>query len=179
MNLVKSDLYRYTGKDNSSVFLNFFKIKAFRYQFYFRKSCEKNNIILRMILKLINHRLISKYGFFLESGGQVGPGLKVLNTSLIIINAGAEVGENCTLSQGVTIGVANRGKRKGCPVIGDNVWIGPYSMIVGKIRIGNNVWIGPNSYINIDVPDNSRVFGNPPQIIPDENAVKDYIINPV
>ncbi|TWP29283.1 serine acetyltransferase [Apibacter muscae] len=179
MTKIQADLYRYTGNKNSSIFWNFFKIRAFRYQYYYRMSCKKNNFFIKIILKILSHRIISKYGFILETTDQIGPGLMVLSTSLLGVNAGSKVGKNCTLSQGVYLGVANRGKLKGCPKLGDNVWIGPYSMIVGNIKIGNNVWIGPNSYINIDIPDNSRVFGNPPQIIPDESAVKDYIINPI
>ena len=83
--------------------------------------------------------------------------------------------ENCNISHGVTIGQANRGKLRGCPVIGNKVWIGTGAVIVGKISIGSNVLIAPNSYVNFDVPDNSIVFGNPGRIIPKANATDSYI----
>ena len=63
------------------------------------------------------------------------------------------------------VGVENRGKRKGIVKIGNNVWIGINSVIVGKIKVGNDVLIAPNCYINFDVPDHSIVIGNPGKII--------------
>lgn len=78
----------------------------------------------------------------------------------ITINPKAVLGKNINLHKGVTIGQENRGKRKGTPVIGDNVWIGVNATIVGAIKIGNDVLIAPNTYVNCDVPDHSIVFGN-------------------
>ena len=50
-------------------------------------------------------------------------------------------------------------------------------MIVGKIKIGNNVLIAHNAYVNIDVPNNSIVIGNPAAIHYKENATEGYINN--
>ncbi|MGV3600064.1 MAG: hypothetical protein ACO1N1_02610 [Dyadobacter fermentans] len=79
----------------------------------------------------------------------------------------------------MTIGTTFRGKDKGVPVIGDQVWIGSNSIIVGKITIGSNVLIAPNSFVNKSVPDNSIVLGNPAIIKPRDNATADYIFNMV
>ena len=87
------------------------------------------------------------------------------------------IGKNCNIAHNVTIGRTNRGKLKGSPVIGDEVWIGTGSVIVGKIVIGNNVLIAPNSFINFDVPNNSIVIGNPGKIIIKNNPTKNYINN--
>ena len=67
------------------------------------------------------------------------------------------------------------GVRKGTPVIGDEVWIGINSTIVGNVKIGNDVLISPNSFVNCDIPDHSIVFGNPCIIKNRENATKNYI----
>lgn len=77
--------------------------------------------------------------------------------------------------KGVTIGQENRGKRKGTPVIGDNVRIGVNATIVGAIKIGNDILIVPNTYVNCDVPDHSIVFGNPCIIKHRDNATEGYI----
>ena len=77
------------------------------------------------------------------------------------------------------IGQENRGKRKGTPIIGNEVWIGANAVIVGKINIGNNVLIAPLSYVNFDIPSNSIVIGNPAKIIPRENATEGYIENAI
>lgn len=83
------------------------------------------------------------------------------------------------IHKGVTIGQENRGERKGTPVIGDEVWIGINSTIVGAIHIGNDVLIAPNAFVNCDIPDHSIVFGNPCIIKPKNNATEGYINNKV
>ena len=75
----------------------------------------------------------------------------------------------------MTIGQENRGKRKGCPVIGNNDWIGVNAVVVGNIHIGNDVMICPNSFVNFDVPDHSVVIGNPGIIHHKRNATIHYI----
>lgn len=69
----------------------------------------------------------------------------------IVINGKARIGKNCNIAHGITIGQANRGKLKGYPTVGDSVWIGTGSVIVGNINIGSNVLIAPNSFVNVDV----------------------------
>ena len=78
------------------------------------------------------------------------------------MNGLAELGEDCTLAHVVTIGETKRGERKGCPKIGNRVWIGAGAVIVGKIVVGDNVLIAPNAYVNFDVPSNSIVMGTRP-----------------
>lgn len=75
----------------------------------------------------------------------------------------------------MVIGQTNRGKHKGTPIIGNEVWIGINSVIVGGITIGDNVLIAPNSFVNCDIPSNSIVFGNPCIIKHRDNATEGYI----
>lgn len=91
----------------------------------------------------------------------------------IAINHMSEIGENCTIYKGVTIG-GDVGKKKGAPKIGNKVWIGSNAAVVGNITIGNNVLIAANSYVNFSVPDNSVVFGNP-GVIKNWNRIDEYI----
>lgn len=97
----------------------------------------------------------------------------------ITINPEAKIGKNCNIHKGVTIGQENRGRKKGAPWIGDEVWIGINSTIVGKIKIGNDVLISANSFVNFDVPNHSIVIGNPGKIIHKDDATKDYINNKI
>ena len=71
----------------------------------------------------------------------------------------------------------NRGKRKGYPTIGDRVYIGINSVIVGKITIGDDVLIAPNSFVNVDIPSHSVVFGNPCVIKHRDWATEGYVNN--
>lgn len=67
----------------------------------------------------------------------------------------------------------------GSPIIGNCVWIGANTSIVGNVKIGDNVMIAPGSFINFDVPSNSIVFGNPGIIKESINATNGYIGWPV
>jgi serine O-acetyltransferase len=79
----------------------------------------------------------------------------------------------------VTIGQTNRGKKAGCPKIGNRVFIGAGAVLVGKIVVGDDVIIAPNAYVTIDVPCNSMVIGNPGRCFPifshDANPTEGYV----
>lgn len=123
------------------------------------------------MLKITRH----SYCCEIAASTQIGPGLYVGHPYAITISPGAVIGSNCNIHKGATIGRENRGKRKGYPTIGDEVYIGINSIIVGNIEIGNDVLIAPNSYVNCDVPSHSIVIGNPCRIIPRDNATANYI----
>ena len=72
------------------------------------------------------------------------------------------------------------GKKRGVPVIGDNVCMNANSIVIGGVKIGNNVLIAPGAFVNFDVPDNSMVIGNPGTIIQkDSSPTAKYIVYPV
>lgn len=178
-NLIKNDLYRYSG---SFSFLSFIKafltIPGFRFSFFYRLSSyiSKNNPLYFLII-LLYRRYYFKYGIQIPISTQIGAGFYIGHFGNIVINGKVIIGKNCNISNGVTIGQSNRGQKAGTPIIGDCVWIGVNAVIVGKISIGNNVMIVPNSFVNFDVPDNSIVLGNPAKIIEKKNATIGYINN--
>lgn len=118
-----------------------------------------------------------KHGIEIDYPVQIGKGFFIAHPYGITINDKVVIGRNCNIHKGVTIGQENRGIRKGTPTIGNNVWIGMNSTIVGSIHIGNDVLIAPNTYLNSDVPDHSIVIGSPAKIISRNNATDCYINN--
>lgn len=106
---------------------------------------------------------------------EIGGGLYMGHPYCITINRKAILGKNINIHKGVTIGQENRGRRKGVPTIGNNVWIGINAIIVGNITIGDDVMIGPGAYVNCDVPSHSICIGNPCVIHHRENATENYI----
>lgn len=161
---IKSDYLRYgKGYNKLSIIKEFCRNKAFRYSTLMRIYKVYNDENKKMIAKGI--KVIKGLLFFYSTieiplGIEVGRGLYMVHFSGITINPKAILGNNINIHKGVTIGQENRGKRKGVPKIGNKVWIGINSTIVGNITIGDNVLIAPNSFVNFDVPSNSIVIGN-------------------
>lgn len=152
------------------------KVSLPLYQFFFRKSSSSSlRFIYLPLLKLTRFL----YNVEISSTVKIGEGLYIGHPYGITINPKAVLGRNINIHKGVTIGQENRGRRKSVPVIGNSVWIGVNSTIVGNITIGDNVLIAPNSYVNCDVPSHSIVFGNPCIIRHRENATEDYVNNKI
>lgn len=174
--ILKYDLYRYGGKITINALIKTLFTPGFRFTFFLRLCFEYRKIfvvnkILRFFLRMYSHR----YGIQIPYNTEIGKGLYIGHFGNIIVNNAAKIGDNCNINQGVTIGQTNRGNRMGAPNIGNNVWIGANSVIVGKIIIGNNVLIAPLSYVNVDIPNDSIAIGNPLRIISKSNATSGYI----
>lgn len=116
-----------------------------------------------------------KNGIEFSVDNEIGYGFYIGHPYGRTINPNVVIGNNVNIHKGVTIGQENRGKRKGTPRIGNKVWIGVNSTIVGNIVVGDDVLIAPNTYINCNIPDHSIVVGNPCIIKRVDNATKDYI----
>jgi serine O-acetyltransferase len=175
---IAADLFRYGKLSGIKGFLKGLTLPGFRYLFLLRKAAMyRRNSLPGIFYRLLLRKYSYKYGFQIPVSTQIGKGLYIGHFGTIIVNRRAKIGSNCNIGPGVTIGQENRGKRKGCPTIHDNVWIGINSVIVGNIEIGSNVLISPSSFVNFDVPENSIIIGNPGKIIPRENATEGYINN--
>ena len=85
----------------------------------------------------------------------------------VMISGGAIIGKDCVIFHQVTIGSNTfvDSKNPGAPVIGDNVFIGAGAKIIGNCKIGDNVRIGANCVITQDIPDNSTVVLQQPNVI--------------
>ncbi|MEM2145872.1 MAG: serine O-acetyltransferase, partial [Candidatus Jordarchaeaceae archaeon] len=103
-------------------------------------------------------------GISISSNAKIGKGLYIGHFGLIFIHNDVEIGENCSIAQGVTIGSLGLGK-EGVPKIGNNVFIGSGAKVLGPITIGNNVRIGANAVVIKDVPDNATVVGVPARVV--------------
>lgn len=179
-NNFSKDFYRYFSRNYElKDILKVFFTHEYRFLYFFRKYQGLNNRILKLICKIFIRQIRLKYGIEISVETNIGEGFYIGHPYNITINPKAILGKNINIHKGVTIGQENRGGRKGVPILGDNVWIGVNSTIVGNIKIGNNVLIAPNSFVNIDVPNNSIVLGNPCRIIFKEKATKNYINNKV
>ncbi len=180
--LILSDLYRYEGTSARKLTT---KLKyvlftpGFQFTYFFRKASLARNPLSKAFWKVCHRLSMWHYGFQIPVGTQIGPGFRISHFGDMGINREAVIGKNFNIAPGAHISYAD-GKRKGVPIIGDNVILNINSVIVGGVRIGNNVLIAPCTFVNFDVPDNSIVIGSPGKIIQRESSPTDkYIVYPV
>lgn len=170
--LFKQDFYRRTTVPWSAGGVSLLlKRPELRFLFVLRSAEKSNSPLWRFALR----RMRMKYGLDISQKVRIGGGLFINHPYCIAINDNCVIGKNVNITKGVTIGATQRGKRKGVPIIGNEVWIGANATIVGDISIGDDVLIAPNTYVNFDVPPHSIVLGSPGKIIQRENAVEAYV----
>lgn len=169
--LIKSDLFRYAGTTSSKEFVNTYAKEAgFRFSVAFRLVNAGGGVLklLGAILwKLRNHQQIQ-----ILRKTKIGYGLYISHGGPVVVNPSTVIGNNCNLSQFVTIG-SNEGK---AAVIGDNVYIGPNTCIVEDVSIGDNATIGAGSVVTKDIPSNATAAGNYAKVLNFNNPGR-YIQN--
>jgi len=115
-------------------------------------------------------RFISHLGRFF-TGIEIHPGAKIGRSFFIdhgmgvVIGETAEIGDNCTLYHGVTLGGTSWAKEKRHPTLGDNVIVGSGAKILGPFTVGDNSKVGSNSVVVKEVPPNATVVGIPGRVV--------------
>ena len=171
--LWRSDLHRYEGKVNLRLFCKHLLANpGYKYTFwlracqYFWKARPRPLAWLPYgVCRLLLTHYEWKFGISIPYVTSVGRGLYIGHFGGIVVNGRCTLGDHCNIHQGVTLGQANRGERKGSPALGNGVWLGPGSTVIGAITIGDNVAIGAHAVVTKDVPDNAVVVGMPGKII--------------
>jgi serine O-acetyltransferase len=100
-------------------------------------------------------------GIEIHPSARIGAGLFIDHGAGVVIGETADIGNDVTLYQGVTLGGTGFATGKRHPTVEDNVTIGSGAKLLGPITIGHGAKIGANSVVITDVPPNSTVVGNP------------------
>lgn len=96
-----------------------------------------------------------KTGIEIHPGAKIGRNLFIDHGSGVVIGETAEIGDNCTLYHGVTLGGTSNEKVKRHPTLGNNVMVGAGAILLGPIVIGDCSRIGANEVVRHDVPSES------------------------
>jgi len=97
----------------------------------------------------------------IHPAASIGQGLFIDHGTGVVVGETAQIGDNVTLYQGVTLGGTGFATGKRHPTVQDNVTIGSGAKLLGPITIGHGAKIGANSVVIHDVPPNSTVVGVP------------------
>ena len=169
--LVREDLFRYAGELGVGAFIKtWYHEVGFRFTVMMR-LCRL--LYLRPVTRYGPYYLVAifyrglsaKHGLLIDFTTEIEGGLYLPHALNIVVNRRCRIGKNCNLSQGVTLGISNRGEKKGTPVIGNNVYIGPGAVIFGEIEVCDNAAIGANCVVTKAVPEKGVIVGVPGKLI--------------
>ena len=150
--------------------------EIWQYEIMLRKTeyylnCKKDP--LGKVIGLWYHYRLRKFGRRL-CGFHIPPntfreGLSIAHWGPIVVHPTARIGKNCRIQQCVTIGATNGGTK--AAVIGDNVFIGPCSSIIGEVTIADDIAIGAGSVVTKSFTEGAiTIAGVPAKKISDNNS---------
>ena len=138
-------------------------VVAHRYAHFFYKHK------MFFVARLISQAARFFTGIEIHPGAKIGKGLFIDHGMGIVIGETAEIGDNCTIYQNVTLGGTGKDKGKRHPTIGNNVLIGCGAKVLGPFSVGDNSKIAANAVVLTEVPDNSTAVGVPARVIKKNN----------
>ena len=140
-----------TSKNHSASFLFWWRIA----------SAYRRRTPLGFVAHFMTNKIGRKYGIQIPIGTKIGRGFYIGHGIGIVINGKTIIGDNCNISQFLTIGSNKETPAK----IGNNVYIGPNVCIVENVVINDNAKIGAGAVVVKDVPANATAVGKPARII--------------
>jgi serine O-acetyltransferase len=131
---------------------------------------------MRLLARIVSH--ISRFltGIEIHPGAKIGEGLFIDHGMGVVIGETAEIGDNCHLYQGVTLGGTSTKRTKRHPTLGNNVVVGAGAKIIGAVTIGDNAKIGAGSVVVSNVPPNATVVGVPGHVVAYHDPGNDTVL---
>jgi serine O-acetyltransferase len=129
-----------------------------------------------LVPRLISHLARFLTGIEIHPGAKIGEGLFIDHGMGLVIGETAEIGNNCSLFQGVTLGGTSTRRTKRHPTLGDNVVVGAGARLIGAIHVGDNARIGAGSVVVTSVPENATVVGVPGHVVAFHDPGDDTVV---
>ena len=152
--------------------------QGFHALFYHRQAHwlyqHKHFFLARALSQFARHMT----GIEIHPGAKIGKRLFIDHGMGIVIGETAEIGDDCLLYQGVTLGGTGKDIGKRHPTLGNNVMVGAGAKVLGPFRVGNNARIAANAVVLREVPDNATVVGVPGRIVRLSGEKLDHIHTP-
>ncbi len=109
-------------------------------------------------------------GIEIHPAATIGKGLMIDHGMGVVIGETAEIGNNCTIYQGVTLGGTGKDVGKRHPTLGDNVMVGAGAKVLGPLKIGDNSKVAANAVVLAEIPDDSTAVGIPAKVVKREGV---------
>ncbi len=119
----------------------------------------------KFLARWISQRCVRRTNIEIHPDAVIGRRLFIDHGTGVVIGETTEIGDDCTLYQGVTLGGTGKDKGKRHPTLGNNVMVGAGATILGPIRIGDNVRIAAGAVVLSDIPDNCTAVGVPARVV--------------
>ena len=117
------------------------------------------------IARWISQRARHKTGIEIHPGATIGKGLFIDHGMGVVIGETTEIGDNCTLYQGVTLGGTGKDQGKRHPTLGNNVMVGAGAKVLGPFTVGDNARVAAGAVVLDEVPPNATAVGVPAQVV--------------
>lgn len=141
------------------LYSGFKAVRAYRRAHWFYAHDHK------FIARYISQRARRKTGIEIHPGAKIGKGLFIDHGMGVVIGETTEIGDNCTLYQGVTLGGTGKDHGKRHPTLGNNVLVGAGAKILGPFRVGDNARVAAGAVVLEEVPPNATAVGVPARIV--------------
>ena len=120
---------------------------------------------MKFIARMISQHARHKTGIEIHPGATIGKGLFIDHGMGVVIGETAEIGDNCTIYQGVTLGGTGKDHGKRHPTLGNNVLVGSGAKVLGPFKVGDNARIAAGAVVLTEVPENATAVGVPAKIV--------------
>ena len=117
------------------------------------------------LARLVSQHSKFRTGIEIHPAAKIGRGLFIDHGTGVVIGETTEIGDYCTLYQGVTLGGTGKQKGKRHPTLGNNVMVGAGAKILGPFRVGDNSKIAANSVVLDEVPSDCTAVGAPARVV--------------
>ncbi len=120
---------------------------------------------MKFMARWISQRCRHKTGIEIHPAAKIGKGLFIDHGMGVVIGETAEIGDNCTIYQNVTLGGTGKDTGKRHPTLGNNVMVGSGAKVLGPFKVGDNARIAAGAVVLDEVPPNSTAVGVPARIV--------------
>lgn len=133
------------------------------------RSHRRANWLLRhghpLLARWVSQRCVRRTNIEIHPAATIGKRFFIDHGTGVVIGETTEIGDDCTLYQGVTLGGTGKDHGKRHPTLGNHVMVGAGAKVLGPIHIGNHVRIAAGAVVLTDIPDNCTAVGIPARVV--------------